>query len=218
MLDVPSATASAVRPASEAQAAGGQWMKRTADIVASGLLLLIASPLLLAVALLVKSSSPGPILFRQPRLGRNGQPFRVLKFRTMCADAEAMLERDPELRTLYLAGGHKVPDSRDPRVTPIGRRLRASGIDELPQLLNVLRGEMSLVGPRPIVAAELGRYPSYLDVMRSTRPGLTGPWQVRRRSSADYEARARLDREYSLNHSLAVDAVIVLRTIARLGR
>jgi lipopolysaccharide/colanic/teichoic acid biosynthesis glycosyltransferase len=198
--------------------ASGARIKRAGDVTGALLVLLLASPVLLALAALVRCTTPGGVLFRQDRIGRNGTRFRLLKFRTMCAEAEAILARDPDLLAKYVTGGHKIPDAEDPRITPIGRFLRRTGLDELPQLFNVLRGEMSLVGPRPIVPAEIERYPAFVEVMRWTPPGITGPWQLSRSDSADYECRAELDWEYATKRSLGHDILLLVRTFARARR
>jgi lipopolysaccharide/colanic/teichoic acid biosynthesis glycosyltransferase len=214
MAGAHEALGATVSPAT-APSARGAGAKRAADLAGSLILLLLASPVLLIVSLLVKRSSPGPAFFRQVRLGRNGERFLLLKFRTMCVDGEARLERDRDLFARYAAGGHKIPDGEDPRIIPLGRFLRRTGIDELPQLVNVLRGEMSLVGPRPILPVELPRYPAFVELMRGIRPGMTGAWQVSREHPADYDRRAEIDREYVTKRSMVTDALILLHTLVR---
>lgn len=189
-------------------------LKRVFDVVVAVSLLVAAVPLMAIVATMVRLTSAGPVLFSQMRVGRNGARFRLYKFRTMCTDAEDVLSRDPVLLAKYLAGGHKLCDSEDARITPIGRVLRRLRLDELPQLYNVLRGEMTLVGPRPIVPAEVERYSSYVELMRVTPPGVTGLWQVSGETSADYSRREAVDREYIRTSSLGGDVAILLRTLA----
>jgi exopolysaccharide production protein ExoY len=189
-------------------------VKRTADFVVSALLLFILSPLMGAIALAVKFTSEGPALFRQKRLGLEGRPFTVLKFRTMRADAEQILRDSPSLRQKYLQNNFKLPKGEDPRLTPIGVFLRATSLDELPQLLNVLIGEMSLVGPRPIVPHEAVEYGDSAMLFMSAKPGMTGHWQVSGRSEiAEYRKRVELDLEYIRDQSLGKDLEILLRTV-----
>jgi len=188
-------------------------LKRAMDIPLSILLLIVAAPVLLAVALVVRVTSPGPILFRQQRLGRNGEPFACLKFRSMRMDAELVLRRDPLIHAHYIANGYKLPEGEDPRITRVGRFLRKTSLDELPQLINVMRGEMSLVGPRPIVPAELREYGSRGDDLLAALPGITGSWQIGGRSKVGYPRRARMELDYVYGWSLLEDLRILLRTI-----
>ncbi len=177
------------------------------------LLLLVLSPLFLALAVLVRADG-GPVLFGHKRVGENGRHFRCLKFRSMTPNAKAVLQQvltaDPAARTEWEAT-HKLHN--DPRITPIGRILRKTSIDELPQLLNVLRGEMSLVGPRPIIDAEVPRYGSNISYYFEAKPGITGLWQVSGRSNTTYEYRVRLDVWYVRNWSLWHDIAILLKTL-----
>ena len=188
--------------------------KRAIDITASAFGLLLLAPLMLLIAVAVRISSPGPVFFRQLRLGRGGQPFYVLKYRTMVADAERRLS---ELEAHNeAAGGVLFKIRRDPRVTPLGRFLRRSSLDELPQLINVLRGEMSLVGPRPLQLRDSYRLealnPEAFVQRLSVMPGITGPWQVGGRSDGT-DGMVRQDLEYIANWSLALDLKILLQTI-----
>lgn len=188
-------------------------LKRMFDVAVALTALVVLLPVLALVAMLVKTSSPGPVLFRHRRLGRGGRLFTCLKFRTMVPDAdralEELFEERPELRA-YFEEHYKLP--ADPRVTRVGRWLRKTSLDELPQLWNVLRGEMSVVGPRPIVTDELSRYGAWQGVLLSVRPGLTGPWQVTGRSDLDYADRVALDVAYIRECSFWGDVRIVLRT------
>jgi lipopolysaccharide/colanic/teichoic acid biosynthesis glycosyltransferase len=174
---------------------------------------ILLSPVLLAIAAVVRLSSPGPILFRQKRLGRDARIFHCLKFRTMRADAEDVLRRDPAVWARYVANDYKLPESEDPRVTRIGRFLRRTSLDELPQLFNVIRGEMSLVGPRPIVGAELDEYGERSDDLLAALPGITGRWQVSGRSRLHYPERANVELSYVYEWSPLEDLRILLRTV-----
>lgn len=187
------------------------FAKRLLDIVLSLVALTVTLPLWLVVAVLVRCTSYGPVLFRQPRVGRGGRAFTVLKFRSMCSDAEARLQ-DPELYDTYVATGYKLPVAHEFRVTRVGRFLRRSSLDELPQFLNVLRGDMSLVGPRPVVPPELGSYGDLVDCYLGVRPGITGIWQVSGRSHIQFPKRAHLDRDYFHACSLRLDLAILART------
>jgi exopolysaccharide production protein ExoY len=188
--------------------------KRILDIVGSIVLIAVLSPVMVLAAVLVRLSSPGPILFAQERLGRNGRKFRMLKFRTMHADAEERLHSDPDLYRIYLENNHKIPAEMDPRIAPFGRFLRATSLDELPQLFNVLAGDMSLVGPRPVTPPQLEQYGEYGPLFLSVKPGITGYWQVSGRSEIrDFSRRATLDIEYIRDQSLKTDVDILLRTI-----
>jgi lipopolysaccharide/colanic/teichoic acid biosynthesis glycosyltransferase len=190
-------------------------IKRTIDLVGALTGLALLWPVLLIVAVLIRRDSPGPALFRQWRRGHRGRPFRMLKFRTMVVDAERRLG---DLESCNeSAGGVLFKLRDDPRVTRLGRFLRRSSLDELPQLINVLRGEMSLVGPRPLqfrdcerlAAADPRGYARRLRVL----PGLTGPWQVEGRSELDYERMVELDCDYVANRSPGRDLAIIARTV-----
>jgi exopolysaccharide production protein ExoY len=189
-------------------------VKRSVDFVLSSVLLVVLSPLIGAVALAVKWTSPGSALFRQKRLGLNGEPFTLYKFRTMRADAEQVLKNSPALYEKYLQNNFKLPKGEDPRLTPLGKFLRATSLDELPQLYNVLIGEMSLVGPRPIVPHEAVQYGDAGMLFMSAKPGMTGHWQVSGRSEiVEYRKRVELDLEYIRDQSLGKDIEILLRTV-----
>lgn len=187
-------------------------IKQVFDFVAALVLLVVLSPLFLLVMLLIRVTSPGPILFRQQRSGLNGQPFTMLKFRSMVSDAEQLKQ---ELAALNEMEGPVFKLSSDPRVTPVGRFLRRYSIDELPQLINVLRGEMSLVGPRPLPVDEVQRFNDLAHRRRlSVKPGLTCLWQVSGRNNVkDFKDWVRLDLEYIDNWSLWLDFKILVRTI-----
>jgi exopolysaccharide biosynthesis polyprenyl glycosylphosphotransferase len=184
-------------------------MKRGLDVVVSGTLLALLSPLLAAIAVGILLDSGRPVFFRQRRAGMEGEPFTMLKFRTMVADAEQRLGELVDLAKLEQPA-FKIPD--DPRVTRFGRRLRRFSLDELPQLINVLRGDMSLVGPRPEEESVVALYDERQRGRLAIKPGLTGPMQVYGRSDLTFEERLAMERDYLDNLSLAGDLAILLRT------
>jgi exopolysaccharide production protein ExoY len=188
-------------------------LKRTVDMLIAATALLITAPLMLLIALAVRLDSPGPIIFRQLRLGRHGRIFRCLKFRSMYVDAEERLRANEELYALYVAGDYKLPEDLDNRITRVGRFLRRTSLDELPQLFNVLRGDMSLVGPRPIVPDELRHYSQEGPLLLSLRPGITGAWQVNGRSTVSYPIRVDLELDYVQSWSIGKDFKILLQTL-----
>ncbi len=187
-------------------------LKPLIDFFGSLLLLLLLSPLLFAVAVLIRATSSGPIFFRQKRSGLNGRPFTILKFRTMVADAEV---RKAELQAYNEMSGPVFKMTRDPRVTPLGRFLRKYSLDEFPQLLNVLRGEMSFVGPRPLPVDEVKRFDDHSHRRRlSVKPGLTCLWQISGRNNlTDFKEWVRLDLDYIDRWSLWLDFKIVVQTV-----
>jgi exopolysaccharide biosynthesis polyprenyl glycosylphosphotransferase len=187
-------------------------MKRGLDIIASGIGLVVLSPLLGLVALAVKSDTPGPILFRQERVGKNGRPFVLYKFRSMVVGAE---QEQDQLVGQNEASGPLFKIKDDPRLTRVGKIIRRMSIDELPQLHNVLRGEMSLVGPRPAVPQEVEQYQEWHRKRLEISPGLTGLWQVSGRSDLTFDEMVLLDIYYIEHWSPALDAIITLRTIPR---
>jgi exopolysaccharide production protein ExoY len=191
----------------------GGGLKRGFDILAAIAAILLLLPLAVLLALAIKACDRGPVLYRHRRIGLNGATFECLKLRTMVVDADLALQRhlaaDSEAAREW-AECHKL--KRDPRITPLGFALRKTSADELPQLFNVLKGDMSLVGPRPIVAAEVPKYGSCIDHYLRVRPGLTGPWQVSGRNDVDYATRIGLDRAYVENWSFWRDLVIVAKT------
>ena len=195
------------------QSTADRSLKRTGDVVMALSVLCFGAPVFLLLALLVKVSSPGPVFYVQRRVGRGYRPFGCLKFRTMRPDADrvlaSVLASSPEMRKEF-ERDFKLRE--DPRITPIGRFLRRSSLDELPQFLNVLRGEMSVVGPRPIVHKEIERYGPYMDEVLAVRPGLTGLWQVSGRNNLSYAKRVRLDVAYARGRSFLLDLAIILRT------
>lgn len=187
------------------------FSKRAFDVLASGALIAVLSPALLAVAMIVRLSTPGPVLFRQERVGRGGRRFNMLKFRSMVVDAEEQLKG---LLDLERGEGNTVlfKMANDPRVTPIGRFLRRYSLDELPQLFNVFAGSMSLVGPRPPLPREVAEYETHVHRRFLVKPGITGLWQVSGRSHLTWEESVRLDLFYVENWSLTNDIVILLKT------
>jgi exopolysaccharide biosynthesis polyprenyl glycosylphosphotransferase len=184
--------------------------KRAFDIVAATLLLILLSPLLALLALIIRLDSKGPVIFRQTRCGKDGKLFTFYKFRGMVADAEA---RQAEFDHLNEAQGPIFKMKHDPRVTRVGRVLRRTSLDELPQLWNVLRGEMSLVGPRPPLPKEVERYEAWHQARLRAVPGITGLWQVSGRSHLGFDEMTRLDIEYLNVWSLALDLRILVRTV-----
>jgi lipopolysaccharide/colanic/teichoic acid biosynthesis glycosyltransferase len=189
-------------------------MRLGRDLLLAALGLLLLWPVFLLVSLAIRLDSPGPLLYRQTRLGRGGRPFTLLKFRSMRQGAEgqldALLEAEPEFRRAW-ARDQKLWD--DPRCTRLGVFLRRYSLDELPQLWNVLRGEMSLVGPRPILPDQRLQYGPGFARYASLRPGLTGLWQVSGRNRTSFAGRVFLDQVYISRRSLFLDAVILLRTV-----
>jgi exopolysaccharide biosynthesis polyprenyl glycosylphosphotransferase len=185
-------------------------IKRVFDVAVAGLGTVVLSPILAGLALAVKLTSPGPVLYRQTRVGHRGRPFTMLKFRTMHLGADAMVES--------LREEHGVDDlmfklEKDPRVTRVGRLLRRYSLDELPQLINVVRGDMSLVGPRPPLPEEVTRYEDWQFDRLEVPPGITGLWQVSGRSDLSFDDCVRLDLFYIENWSLAYDLYILAKTI-----
>jgi exopolysaccharide biosynthesis polyprenyl glycosylphosphotransferase len=188
-------------------------VKRVFDTVAAGVGLVLISPLMLAVAIAIKINDRGPVFFRQIRVGRDGAPFGVLKFRTMFVDAERQLA---ELRGANERSGPLFKMEGDPRVTAVGRLLRYTSLDELPQLVNVLRGQMSLVGPRPALPSEVATFSADLRQREQVRPGITGLWQVEARDNPSFEAYRRLDLFYVENWSITLDLFILIATVEHL--
>ena len=190
-----------------------QFIKRSLDILLVILAIPLLLPVLLVVGLIVKLTSPGPVFFSHRRICRDGAFFSMWKFRTMCVNSSDVLEqylsKHPKARTEW-SMSHKL--RHDPRITPVGLLLRRFSLDELPQVWNVLRGDMSLVGPRPIVAAEVEKYADCFEFYCRVKPGVTGLWQVSGRSKLSYDERVALDREYVLRWSLLADMKILVST------
>lgn len=185
-------------------------LKTVLDYIASTLGLIVLSPIFLMLTLAIKLDTPGPAIHRRRVMGRRGRSFGAFKFRTMVVNADEVLARDPELLASF-ALGYKL--KKDPRITRVGAWLRRTSLDELPQLINVLRGEMSLVGPRMIAPDEGARYGKWQLNLLTVKPGITGPWQVQGRSDIAYEDRVQLSMHYIRNYSIWLDLEILLRTI-----
>ncbi len=183
--------------------------KRLIDIVLSAFILIVLSPVLMLITMWVKLDSEGPVIYRRGVLGVGGRPFDAFKFRSMFINGGEILMRHPELKR-KLETEHKLKD--DPRVTRAGRFLRRFSLDELPQLVNVLRGQMSLIGPRMISPPELQQYAGFEDKLLSVRPGMTGLWQVSGRADTSYDERVRLDMFYIDHYSPLMDVRIFLKT------
>lgn len=193
--------------------AGACTLKRSVDVIGALVGIALFGPLMLVIAALLLTTEKGGALFAHKRIGRGGKPFRCLKFRTMVPDAQErlarLLETDAEARAEW-ARDQKLRN--DPRVTRLGAFLRRTSLDELPQFFNVLKGDMSLVGPRPIVADEIARYGDRFALYAKCRPGITGIWQVSGRNDTSYAYRVRLDAHYALNQTLPLDVAIMLKT------
>jgi Undecaprenyl-phosphate galactose phosphotransferase WbaP len=188
-------------------------IKRCVDIALASTMLFALAPVLLALAVAVRMDG-GPALFRHRRIGANGRSFECLKFRSMCLNAEERLkdylDNNPEARDEW---DRDFKLKNDPRITALGQLLRRTSLDELPQLINVLKGDMSLVGPRPIVAAEIPRYGESFGAYLRCRPGITGLWQVSGRNDVDYVTRVALDSRYASDWNIVTDFVILFRTV-----
>jgi undecaprenyl-phosphate galactose phosphotransferase len=216
LLDAPPADGLVIRVSDSLDRPLAQGAKRVFDVAASAIALTVLSPALAIIAWLIRRDG-GPAVFVQARAGRGGAVFQCYKFRSMSVDAEdrlcAMLAADPDKRAQWDAYQKLDPD---PRITAVGAFLRRTSLDELPQLINVLKGEMSLIGPRPMLLSQRALYGASLDAYERMRPGLTGLWQVNGRNSTTFEERARLDDWYARNWSLWRDGVIILRTVREL--
>ncbi len=185
-------------------------LRRALDVLLAALALLLLFPLLLVIALLIRLDSPGPVLFIQTRVGKHGRSFPVFKFRSMFTDAE---ERLASVLDSNERSGPVFKMRHDPRITRVGRPLRRCSLDEVPQLLNVLRGEMSLVGPRPALPREVALYTPAQEGRLLVTPGLTGLWQVSGRATLSFEQSVALDLEYVRRQSVGLNVVLILRTI-----
>lgn len=193
---------------------GSRAIKRLLDIGIAGTALCVAAPAILMIATAIKLTMGGPVIFGHERVGQNGRRFRCLKFRSMVSNGEEVLRQYLDANpAAQMEWSEKQKLANDPRITRFGRILRRSSLDELPQFFNIVRGDMSCVGPRPIVEGELARYGEYAADYTSVRPGLTGIWQVSGRSRVSYERRVQLDVDYIRNWTLGYDIVIMLRTI-----
>jgi lipopolysaccharide/colanic/teichoic acid biosynthesis glycosyltransferase len=188
-------------------------VRRVLDVLGAGFLLALLGPAMVVVAALVWWTMGDPVVYAQERVGQFGRHFSLYKFRSMVADADGLLRASPEVYRRYVECNYKLPEEEDPRITPLGRMLRRTSLDELPQLWNVLRGDMSLVGPRPVVPDEVAMYGDYGRMLLRVKPGLTGAWQVTGRSMIPYPERARIDLQYVAQRSLRDDLGILLRTL-----
>lgn len=193
---------------------GYLYIKRGMDILLSLIGLLILSPIILLISMLIKFDDPKTtIFFKQQRVGKNGKSFFIYKFRTMHQNAENILIENKNLYKKYLENNYKLEQNEDPRITKIGLWLRKTSMDEIPQLINVLKGEMSLVGPRPVVPEELEEYKSKKNEFLSVKPGMTGYWQICGRSNVGYPERVDLELYYVKRKSLMFDLLIIFKTI-----
>lgn len=194
--------------------------KRVIDIVLAAVGVAVLTPLWLVVALLIRISDHGPAFFKQTRVGKNGQPFTMYKFRTMRVDAEQVKASLEAANRADAGAGNSVMFKMrdDPRVTRVGRVLRKTSIDELPQLLNVIKGDMSLVGPRPPLPSEVATYEPHVMGKFAVRPGITGLWQISGRSNLSWEETVQLDLDYAATRTLGLDTWILLQTVPALLR
>jgi exopolysaccharide production protein ExoY len=189
-------------------------VKRCIDIFGGVLGLILTLPVFCIVALsYLLEEKKGPVFFKQIRVGHNGKRFYIYKFRSMIVDAEEWLQKDKKIFREYVKNNYKLEPKKDPRITKMGRFLRKTSLDELPQLLNVIKGDMSLVGPRPVVEAELVEYGEQTELFLSCKPGITGYWQVSGRSSVNYPERVNLEIYYVENQSLLFDFTILCKTV-----
>jgi exopolysaccharide production protein ExoY len=192
----------------------GGLAKRAFDVFAASTMLIFALPAMFFIAVIMFSTDRGPIFFGHERLGLNGRRFRCLKFRSMVVNSQEALQRHLELFPAARAEWEETQKLRnDPRITRLGQFLRVTSLDELPQLINVIRGDMSLVGPRPIVQDEVVRYADDIEHYSAVRPGITGLWQVSGRSDVGYDQRVQLDSTYVREWSFTGDMVILLKTV-----
>jgi exopolysaccharide production protein ExoY len=190
--------------------------KRLIDILGALMGILFTLPVILIIIGFYQfGENKGPVIFKQIRVGKNNQKFHIYKFRTMVIDAENRLKSDKELYQKYIQNNYKLEPHEDFRITKFGRILRTTSLDELPQLINVLKGQMSLVGPRPVVVEELKEYKSKKEIFLSVKPGLTGYWQVCGRSDVGYPERVDLELYYVYNRTLLLDIQIILQTVIK---
>ncbi|MFB9330962.1 sugar transferase [Paenibacillus aurantiacus] len=189
-------------------------VKRTLDVTGAFFGLIFLLPVMILIAILIKTNDPkGSVFFKQKRIGQHGNVFGIYKFRSMVSNAEERLKQDPALYAKYIANNYKLDQDEDPRITNIGRFLRKTSLDELPQLVNVLKGEMSLVGPRPVVKDELIEYGNRVSEFLSVKPGVTGYWQVCGRSDVGYPERVDLELHYVYHQSVFFDIKILFKTV-----
>ena len=197
---------------------GYRFIKRAVDIIGGivGVILLIPITLIVGVIRIIKKENDGPLFYEQLRIGKNGKQFRMYKYRSMCLNADQTLkeylEKNDEARKEY----KKYKKLKcDPRITKVGKVLRATSLDEFPQLINVLKGEMSLVGPRPYLPREKNEMGEYYNTIIKVKPGITGPWQIRGRSNISFEDRVKMDMDYAQNSSIKKDVIILFKTFSK---
>lgn len=190
----------------------GGFITRLMDICLSIIFIVFLLPIFLLLMVVVKWDSKGPIFFKQSRIGKNGKIFRIVKFRTMIMNSEEVLKNNTALYKKYVKNSYKLDPFEDPRITKVGEFLRKTSLDEIPQFFNVLKGEMSLVGPRPILDDELKEYGKYAEKFLSVKPGITGYWQVSGRSDVGYPERVDLELYYVDRKSISFDFYILLKT------
>ena len=188
-----------------------KYVKRTLDVVISSILLVVLSPIFLIIAILIKAESKGPVFFAHKRIGKNGKEIKILKFRTMVDNAEDLIKEFTPEQMEEFKKNFKL--EKDPRITKMGKILRKTSLDELPQLINIIRGDLSLIGPRPIVARELEKYENNKSKFLSITPGLTGYWAANGRSNTTYEQRMIMELYYIDNISWKLDVKIFIKTI-----
>ena len=186
-------------------------IKRIFDFILSLIGIAIMSPLFLIISIMIKCDTKGPVFFKQRRIGLNGKPLYIYKFRTMVTNAEELIASFTPEQKKEWEESYKLKD--DPRITRVGKILRKTSLDELPQLINIIKGEMSIIGPRPVVEEELSWYGNDVDLVLSVKPGLTGWWAVNGRSEVSYPKRCDLELYYVKNASLALDVRILLGTL-----
>jgi lipopolysaccharide/colanic/teichoic acid biosynthesis glycosyltransferase len=203
-----------VRRTSGSSRAVRYFLKQMVDCALGGLALMLLAPLLLVIATMIRRHDGGPAFYRQTRIGREGRPFRCLKFRSMIVNSDTVLKQHLAADAGAAAEWRATQKlAADPRITPLGAFLRKTSLDELPQLINIARGEMSFVGPRPIVPDEIHRYGEHFSHCFSVTPGLTGLWQVSGRSDCSYAMRVALDTRYVDEWQFSTDVQILLRTV-----
>ncbi len=186
-------------------------VKRTTDVTLSSLALIVLMPLILCIGLIIKLDSKGSVFYKQKRIGKNGKYFMIYKFRTMVSDASNLKKYFSEEQMKEYRENYKVKD--DPRITKIGKILRKTSLDELPQLINIIKGDLAIIGPRPVVDNEIDKYGIYKDKFLSVTPGLTGNWAANGRSCTSYDERMKLELEYVDNISLKMDMQVFFKTI-----
>lgn len=190
-------------------------IKRTCDIIVSGLALVVLVPTaFLVMAIIYRfGENKGPMIYKQRRIGKNGKPFKIWKFRSMVVNADKKLKSNPELYRKYIANSYKLPAEEDPRITKFGRFIRKTSIDELPQFVNIFKGDMSLVGPRPVVEPELKEYGDQVEKLLSMTPGAMGWWQASGRSNIEYPERCEVELYYIDHASLWFDIKVIFLNI-----